>query len=145
MTELSFGGHLQVIRAALASTRAMRILVIEDEARILSFLSRGLEAEGYTVEGAADGSDGLERAVEGRWDMILLDLMLPGLDGLDVLEALHRKRPEVPVADPVRPSRPAHEAQGLRSRRQRLRREALRARGAARAYPRTAATHPNAR
>jgi two-component system, OmpR family, copper resistance phosphate regulon response regulator CusR len=75
----------------------MRILVIEDEARILSFLSRGLEAEGYTVEGAADGRDGLERAVEGRWDMVLLDLMLPGLDGLDVLEVLHRKRPELPV------------------------------------------------
>ena len=75
----------------------MKILVIEDEARILSFLARGLEAEGYRVEGASDGRDGLARAVQGEWDLVLLDLMLPGLNGLDVLDALHRTRPELPV------------------------------------------------
>jgi DNA-binding response OmpR family regulator len=75
----------------------MKILVIEDEARILSFLARGLEAEGYSVEGAADGLDGLERAVEGEWDLVLLDLLLPGLNGLELLDALHRQRPELPV------------------------------------------------
>jgi DNA-binding response OmpR family regulator len=75
----------------------MKILVIEDEARILSFLARGLEAEGYRVEGASDGRDGLARAVQDEWDLVLLDLMLPGLNGLDVLDALHRTRPELPV------------------------------------------------
>ena len=75
----------------------MKILVIEDEARILSFLARGLEAEGYRVEGASDGRDGLVRAVQEEWDLVLLDLMLPGLDGLDVLDTLHRRRPELPV------------------------------------------------
>jgi len=75
----------------------MKILVIEDEARILSFLARGLEAEGYRVEGASDGRDGLARAVQDEWDLVLLDLMLPGLNGLDVLAALHRSRPELPV------------------------------------------------
>jgi DNA-binding response OmpR family regulator len=75
----------------------MKILVIEDEARILSFLARGLEAEGYRVEGASDGRDGLARAVQEEWDLVLLDLMLPGLDGLDLLDALHRRRPELPV------------------------------------------------
>ena len=75
----------------------MKILVIEDEARILSFLARGLEAEGYRVEGASDGRDGLARAVQGEWDLVLLDLMLPGLNGLDVLDALHRSRPDLPV------------------------------------------------
>ena len=75
----------------------MKILVIEDEARILSFLARGLEAEGYRVEGASDGRDGLVRAVQEEWDLVLLDLMLPGLDGLDVLDALHRSRPKLPV------------------------------------------------
>lgn len=75
----------------------MKILVIEDEARILSFLARGLEAEGYSVEGAADGFDGLERAIEGEWDLVLLDLLLPGLNGLELLDALHRRRPELPV------------------------------------------------
>jgi DNA-binding response OmpR family regulator len=75
----------------------MKILVIEDEARILSFLARGLEAEGYRVEGASDGRDGLVRAVQEQWDLVLLDLMLPGLDGLDVLDTLHRRRPKLPV------------------------------------------------
>ena len=75
----------------------MKILVIEDEARILSFLARGLEAEGYRVEGASDGREGLARAVQDEWDLVLLDLMLPGLNGLDVLDALHRSRPELPV------------------------------------------------
>ena len=75
----------------------MKILIIEDESRILSFLARGLEAEGYTVECASDGLDGLARAVAGTWDLVLLDLLLPGLTGLEVLEALQRRRPELPV------------------------------------------------
>jgi len=75
----------------------MKILVIEDEGRILSFLARGLEAEGYRVEAASDGRDGLQRAVGGDFDLVLLDLMLPGLNGLDLLDALHRGRPELPV------------------------------------------------
>ena len=75
----------------------MKILVIEDEIRILSFLARGLEAEGYSVEGVCDGRDGLARAVAEEWDLVLLDLLLPGLNGLAVLEALHRRRPALPV------------------------------------------------
>jgi two-component system copper resistance phosphate regulon response regulator CusR len=75
----------------------MKILVIEDEARILSFLARGLEAEGYRVEGASNGALGLARAVEGEWDLVLLDLLLPGMTGLELLEQLHRLRPELPV------------------------------------------------
>ena len=75
----------------------MRILVIEDEARIRSFLARGLEAEGYSVEGAADGRAGLARALGPSWDLVVLDLLLPGLGGLDVLRELHRERPALPV------------------------------------------------
>ena len=56
----------------------MRILVIEDEARIQAFLARGLEAEGYTVVAADNGRDGLELAAAGRWDLVVLDLLLPG-------------------------------------------------------------------
>ncbi len=75
----------------------MRILVIEDEARIRSFLARGLEAEGYSVEQAADGRAGLALALGPSWDLVVLDLLLPGLGGLEVLRELHRERPAVPV------------------------------------------------
>lgn len=75
----------------------MKILVIEDEARIVSFLVRGLEADGYAVECACDGRDGLARAVTGDWDLVLLDLLLPSVNGLDVLAALHHRRPSLPV------------------------------------------------
>lgn len=75
----------------------MRILVIEDEARIQAFLRRGLEAEGYGVATADDGRDGLSLARSGEWDLVVLDLLLPGLNGLRVLQELHRERPQVPV------------------------------------------------
>jgi DNA-binding response OmpR family regulator len=75
----------------------MRILVIEDEARIQAFVARGLEAEGYTVVAADNGRDGLELAAAGRWDLVVLDLLLPGLSGLQVLRELHSKRPHLPV------------------------------------------------
>jgi DNA-binding response OmpR family regulator len=75
----------------------MRILVVEDEARILAFLTRGLEAEGYTVVAADNGRDGLALASSGAWDLVVLDLLLPGLSGLQVLRELHRVRPRLPV------------------------------------------------
>ncbi len=75
----------------------MRILVIEDETRIQAFLSRGLEAEGYTVATAADGRHGLALATTSSWDLVVLDLMLPGLSGLQVLQELHRSQPRLPV------------------------------------------------
>jgi two-component system, OmpR family, copper resistance phosphate regulon response regulator CusR len=75
----------------------MRILVIEDEPRILSFLVRGLEAEGFTVDSAVHGGAALERARAGRPDLVVLDLLLPGVDGLTVLRELKQERPELPV------------------------------------------------
>ena len=75
----------------------MRILVIEDEPRILSFLVRGLEAEGFTVSSAVPGSAGRERAGDERPDLVVLDLLLPGINGLTVLSELKRDRPELPV------------------------------------------------
>src|SRR5437763_5310332 len=75
----------------------VRILVIEDEARIQAFLARGLEAEGYTVMAAGDGREGLDLATGARWDLVVLDLLLPGLNGLQVLRELQRTKPELPV------------------------------------------------
>lgn len=75
----------------------MRILVIEDEAAIADFLTRGLEAEGYAVSSAADGPEGEREALTGGFDLVILDRMLPGRDGLDVLEAIRRLKPGLPV------------------------------------------------
>jgi DNA-binding response OmpR family regulator len=75
----------------------LRILVIEDEARIRAFLARGLEAEGYTVVAAGDGREGLDLATQARLDLVVLDLLLPGLNGLQVLRELQRAKPELPV------------------------------------------------
>ena len=75
----------------------MRILVIEDEPRILEFLARGLEAEGFSVLGARDGQEGLRLAEKTACDLVILDLLLPRLDGLSVLRALETARPDLPV------------------------------------------------
>jgi two-component system, OmpR family, response regulator len=75
----------------------LRVLVIEDESRIRAFLARALEADGFAVDGADNGPDGLERAVRGTYDLVILDLLLPGLDGLSVLRELHRRSPDLPV------------------------------------------------
>jgi two-component system copper resistance phosphate regulon response regulator CusR len=75
----------------------MRILVIEDEPRILAFLARGLEAEGFSVDGANDGQAGVRRAMHGAYDLVILDLLLPKLDGFAVLRELQNRLPELPV------------------------------------------------
>jgi two-component system, OmpR family, response regulator len=75
----------------------MRILIVEDEARIRDFVARGLEAEGYTTVGAGNGASGLQLALDEEFDLVVLDLLLPGLDGLSLLQRLRDHRPELPV------------------------------------------------
>jgi two-component system response regulator MprA len=75
---------------------APRILVIEDEERIRQFLKRGLTYEGYVVDGADDGKSGLEIARDNPPDLVLLDIMLPGIDGLEVCRRL-RAASAVPI------------------------------------------------
>jgi DNA-binding response OmpR family regulator len=75
----------------------VRLLVIEDEPRILAFLRDGLEAEGFVVDGVGDGAAGLALALAERFDLVVLDLLLPGLDGLEVLAELRRRRSSTPV------------------------------------------------
>ena len=74
----------------------MRILVIEDQHKLAQYLKRGLTESGYVVDIALDGIDGQHLALEGDYDMIVLDAMLPGIDGFAVLRAL-RKRKSTPV------------------------------------------------
>src|SRR3989442_13373812 len=65
-----------------------RVLVVEDDPRLASTLDRVLAAEGHDVEVAADGSDALHRARERPFDLVVLDIMLPGLDGISVCRRL---------------------------------------------------------
>ena len=74
-----------------------RILVVEDEERIASFVSKGLRAEGFTPTVVADGVTGLDYALTGPFDLVILDLGLPGLDGFAILERVQSERPELPV------------------------------------------------
>ena len=60
-----------------------KILIIEDEATIVDLISFNLKREGFTVEAAYDGVDGLRKALKGDADLILLDVMLPGMNGFD--------------------------------------------------------------
>ncbi len=75
----------------------MRVLIVEDEPRIEAFLARAFEAEGFSVDVVEDGESGLSRALRGSYDLVILDLLLPGRDGLDVLRELHALRSELPV------------------------------------------------
>jgi two-component system OmpR family response regulator len=69
-----------------------KIMLVEDDPRIIGFVKRGLEAEGYTVDVAENGHDALAMARKTPYPLILLDRMLPGLDGLEVCRALRRER-----------------------------------------------------
>lgn len=73
-----------------------RILIIEDETALSSLLSDYLSADGFSVEARADGPSGLEAGLTGGFDLVLLDLMLPGMDGFEVCRRL-RQEADVPV------------------------------------------------
>lgn len=74
-----------------------RVLLIEDEPGIVDFVSRGLEAEGFAVESALEGTEGERLALTGEFDAIVLDLMLPGRSGLEILASVRQSTPGVPV------------------------------------------------
>lgn len=70
----------------------MRLLLVEDQGKVARFIHRGLEEEGYAVDVASSGEDALAMAEVTPYDLVLLDLMLPGMDGLEVCRRLRRKR-----------------------------------------------------
>ncbi|MCQ4271217.1 heavy metal response regulator transcription factor [Pseudomonas kuykendallii] len=74
----------------------MRILLVEDDTRTGEYLKKGLGESGYQVDWAQHGADGLHLALEQRYDLIVLDVMLPGIDGWQIIEVL-RKKQDVPI------------------------------------------------
>jgi DNA-binding response OmpR family regulator len=76
---------------------AMNILVIEDEAKVASFLKRGLQQSGYEIDIAADGEEGYEKIRSNSYDLVLLDLMLPKVGGFDLIPKIRECKPGVPI------------------------------------------------
>ncbi|MEA3232558.1 MAG: response regulator transcription factor [Thermodesulfobacteriota bacterium] len=75
----------------------MRMLLIEDDIKIASFIEKGLKAAGFAVDHAPNGLDGLHLALTEPYDVAIIDLMLPGLDGLAVIERMRREKINIPV------------------------------------------------
>jgi two-component system copper resistance phosphate regulon response regulator CusR len=75
----------------------MRILLVEDEAKVSTFVARGLTEERFAVDVARDGKSGLDLATTYHYDLVILDLMLPMLDGNQVLRSIRKDNVEVPV------------------------------------------------
>jgi heavy metal response regulator len=75
----------------------MRILVVEDEKKVASFIERGLTEEGFEVEVAYDGEEGVAKAEQGSFDLILMDVMLPKMDGIAAIKELREKQVMTPI------------------------------------------------
>jgi DNA-binding response OmpR family regulator len=75
----------------------MRILIVEDEPGIAAFLKQGLEEESYAVDVASEGKKGLELALSGAYDLLLLDWMLPGISGIEICQKFRKSFPRTPI------------------------------------------------
>ena len=75
----------------------MRLLVVEDERKVASFIKKGLEEEGYAVDVARDGQEGLEMALDRIHNLIILDIQLPKMDGMAILQELRKQEVTTPV------------------------------------------------
>jgi len=75
----------------------MRILLVEDDSKIASFIAKGFKAEGFAVDHAGDGEDGLHLALTEPYDAAIIDLMLPKLNGLSIIDKMRREKIRTPV------------------------------------------------
>ncbi|MFJ3087129.1 response regulator transcription factor [Streptomyces sp. NPDC086838] len=91
----------------------MRLLIVEDEKRLATSLARGLTAEGFAVDVVHDGAEGLHRAADGAYDLVILDIMLPGMNGYRVCAALRAAGHDVPVLMLTAKDGEYDEAEGL--------------------------------
>jgi len=81
-----------MLKKTLLAGETMRLLLVEDDPKIASFIIKGMKAEGYAVDHAPDGQEGLHMAVTEPYDAAIIDVMLPKLDGLSLIERLRKKR-----------------------------------------------------
>ena len=75
----------------------MKVLLVEDDRKILSFIKKGLKEQGFLVDACENGDEGYDLASEQAYDVLILDIMLPGRDGLSILRGLREKKITVPV------------------------------------------------
>lgn len=73
------------------------ILLVEDDERLLQLYTQLLQSDGYHVEICNNGTDALQKMSDGGYDLVLLDIMLPGKDGLEILDELQKKKPTRPI------------------------------------------------
>ena len=95
----------------------MQILLIEDDERIIEFVKRGLEAEGYGVTVTGDGAEATSLALRPAWDVVVLDLMLPGHDGRAICQAMRQAGVVTPVLDADRARHHRGQGRGPQARR----------------------------
>src|SRR5882672_10464042 len=99
--EVALGGQLAPGAStgadASAPLKKTRILIVEDEPAMVAGLRDNFEYEGYEVISAADGVEGLDRALADNPDLVVLDVMMPRMSGLDVCKQLKARRPSLPI------------------------------------------------
>jgi len=91
----------------------MKLLVVEDDPKAAKFLKKGLGEEGFVVDVCHDGPDGLHAALSGQYNLMVLDVMLPGMDGWGVLDEMRARRCETPVLMLTARDAVAHRIRGL--------------------------------
>jgi DNA-binding response OmpR family regulator len=92
-----------------------RVLVVDDDPAVTSVLKRGLSYEGFAVDVAGSGEEGLARARERAPDVVVLDVMMPGIDGLEVLRRMRAADPQLPVLMLTAKDAPADQVAGLQT------------------------------
>lgn len=89
--------RLIFFNVCFATMESMKILLIEDDLKILSFVQKGLEEEGFLVDTASDGDDGFYLACGYNYDLLIIDWMLPKMDGITICQKLRDKKVVVPI------------------------------------------------
>lgn len=95
--EICLDAPIAAVHADGFSPRIMRVLVVEDQERIASFIGKGLKEQGFVIDVVGDGDEGYALALTEPYDALVLDVMVPGRDGLSILKNLRRKGNSVPV------------------------------------------------